>query len=58
MARAILRAQFIASRVKTATAAKPPWPLSGIASDASAPVARELREKSFLKIVSLAPEVL
>jgi hypothetical protein len=24
-----------ASRVKTATAAKPPWPLIGIASDAS-----------------------
>jgi ribosomal protein L14 len=44
--------------VKTATAAKPPWPLNGIASDASGPVACELREKNFMKIVSLAPEVL
>jgi ribosomal protein L14 len=58
MARAILQGQFIASRVKAATAAKPPWPLNGIASDASGPVARELREKNFMKIVSLAPEVL
>jgi hypothetical protein len=58
MARAIRQSRFIASRVKTAKAAKPPWPLNGIASDASGPVARELREKNFMKIVSLAPEVL
>ncbi len=58
MARAIRPGQFIATRVKTATAAKPPRPLNGIASDASGPVARELREKNFMKIVSLAPEVL
>jgi hypothetical protein len=58
MARAIRHSQLTLSRVKTATAAKPPWPLDGIASDASGPVARELREKNFMKIVSLAPEVL
>jgi hypothetical protein len=58
MSRAIRQGQLIATRVKTAKAAKPPWPLGGIASDASGPVARELREKNFMKIVSLAPEVL
>ena len=58
MARAIRHRQFTFTRVKTATAAKPPWPLNGIASDASGPVARELREKNFMKIVSLEPEVL
>ena len=31
MARAIRQGRFITSRVKTATAAKPPWPLNGIA---------------------------
>jgi hypothetical protein len=35
MTRAIRQRQFIASRVKPAMAAKPPWPLSGIASDAA-----------------------
>jgi hypothetical protein len=58
MARAIRHSQFTLSRVKPATAAKPPWPLDGIASDASGPAARELRERNFMKIVSLAPEVL
>jgi hypothetical protein len=58
MARAIRHRALIPNGVKTATAAKPPWPLNGIASDASGPVARELREKNFMKIVSLAPEVL
>jgi len=58
MARAIRRGELIAGLVKTATAAKPPWPFGGIASDASGPVARELREKNLMKIVSLAPEVL
>jgi len=58
MTRAIRHGHFTLNRVKPATAAKPPWPLNGIASDASGPVARELREKNFMKIVSLAPEVL
>jgi Ribosomal protein L14p/L23e len=58
MARAIRHSQFTLGRVKPAPAAKPPWPLNGIASDASGPVARELRERNFMKIVSLAPEVL
>jgi hypothetical protein len=58
MPRAIRHRQFTLSGTKPATAAKPPWPLNGIASDASGPVARELREKNFMKIVSLAPEVL
>jgi hypothetical protein len=58
MARATATLEATQNRTKTATAAKPPWPLGGIASDASGPVARELREKNFMKIVSLAPEVL
>ena len=58
MARAIPHSRLTLSRIRTATAAKPPRPLGGIASDASSPVARELREKNFMKIVSLAPEVL
>ena len=58
MTRAIRHGQLIGNRVKPATAAKPPWPLTGIASDASGPVARELREKNFHEVVSLAPEVL
>ena len=58
MTRAIRQRQLIANRVEPATPAKPPWPLNGIASDASGPVARELRERNFMKIVSLAPEVL
>jgi hypothetical protein len=56
--RATRHSHFTLSGVKPATAAKPPQPLNGIASDASGPVARELREKNFMKIVSLAPEVL
>jgi ribosomal protein L14 len=48
MTRAIRHSHFTLNRVKPATAAKPPW----------GPVARELREKNFMKIVSLAPEVL
>jgi ribosomal protein L14 len=58
MTRAICQRQLIANRDETATPAKPSRPLNGIASDASGPVARELREKNFMKIVSLAPEVL
>jgi Ribosomal protein L14p/L23e len=58
MTRAFRQRQLIANRVRPAMAAKPPWPLSGIASDAAGPVARELREENFMKIVSLAPEVL
>jgi Ribosomal protein L14p/L23e len=58
MARAICHRQLTLSRFKTAMPAKPSWPLDGIASDASGPVTRELREKNFMKIVSLAPEVL
>jgi len=45
MTRAIRNCRFTLNRVKPATAAKPRRPLSGIASDASGPVARELREK-------------
>ena len=56
--RAIRPRPLIATRVKPATAAEPPWPFNGIASDALGPVARKLREKNFMKIVSLAPEVL
>jgi len=56
--RAIRHRQFTLSGIRTAMPAKPSWPLDGIASDASGPVARELREKNFMKIVSLAPEVI
>jgi hypothetical protein len=55
---AIRHCRRVAARVKTATPAKPAWPLVGIASDASGPVARELCEKNFMKIVSRPPEVL
>jgi ribosomal protein L14 len=54
MTRLIRDGVHVATVCKSATAAKPPWPSRGIASDASG----ELRERNFMKIVSLAPEVL